>query len=170
MATSKHFTNKELACHHGLNGCTEGLVTALEELRAVVSAEMGKDTPILVHDAFRCQTCNTALANAATHSQHLAGLAADIAVEGLSAWRLARLALYVKAFATGGIGRSDNPAFMHVDVRGVIARWCYDRKGKVIPWKEGEPAAVGANGQASDGAILRLKSSELREGHTKARA
>lgn len=56
------------------------------------------------------------------HSEHLAGLAADVSVPGLSLQRMYELALKVPQFAGGGIGVYDGN-FLHVDVRERIARW-----------------------------------------------
>lgn len=125
-ATSEHFSASELACHHGVNLCTQELVDGLEELRAIV----GK--PVRVNDATRCEICN-AKVNGAKNSQHRLGLAADIQVEGMTAAELYRAALQVPAFRDGGIGVSLK-SYIHVDVRPRLTRWTYDVRGKETPW------------------------------------
>jgi uncharacterized protein YcbK (DUF882 family) len=62
------------------------------------------------------------------------GTAADVRSPGMSAVELAALALRVPAFTNGGIGRADHQGFIHVDVRGEAARWCYDEAGRVVNW------------------------------------
>jgi uncharacterized protein YcbK (DUF882 family) len=128
-ATSAHFPFIELACHHGVNLCTQRLVDALESLRTAI----GK--PININDATRCEACN-ALAGGARNSQHLLGNAADIWVADMTADQLYRAALQVPAFATGGIGVSQGH-YIHVDVREIEARWRYDALGRETPWAEG---------------------------------
>lgn len=124
-ATSAHFTAAELSCHHRVNLCTQELVDALEELRAIVG-------PIKVNDATRCEKCNAAVGGA-KNSQHMLGLAADIQVAGMTAAELYRAALKVPAFRYGGIGVSIG-SYIHVDVRPKLTRWTYDIHGKESPW------------------------------------
>jgi len=139
-ATSEHFSDRELACHHcGLNGCTPELVGALEELRALISESEGRDTPILVDDAYRCSAHNATLANAARGSQHVLGNAADIRVENFTAVRLYSYVRRIPAFK--GIGRDDHRNYVHVDVREEPARWCYSAAGSTIAWTEPELTA-----------------------------
>jgi uncharacterized protein YcbK (DUF882 family) len=126
--TGPHFSEAELACHHGINGCTQALVDAAEALRAVI----GK--PMRVHDAFRCPQCNALLKNAATHSQHMLGSAIDFDVEGMSGAELEAAARQVTTIH--GIGRSDHSNYLHIDVRPalVLVAWCYDAGGKEIAY------------------------------------
>jgi hypothetical protein len=56
------------------------------------------------------------------HSEHTRGLAADIALPGLSLERMYELALEVPQFAEGGIGVYDG-GFLQVHVRNHRARW-----------------------------------------------
>ena len=147
-ASSDHFPAKELGCHHcGLNFATPALVDGLEALRTLLPPRpplggVARPRPLYVADACRCDEWNAKTPNAATHSQHRLGTAADVHSPGLSAAELAGLALRVPAFANGGIGRADVQGFLHVDVRGIAARWCYDSNGVVINWYE--PPAVAA--------------------------
>jgi hypothetical protein len=136
-ATSEHFSNAELQCHSGCgrNECTQGLVDALEALRALA----GK--PISIDSAYRCPEYNASLPNAAQHSQHVLGNAADIVIEGMTPAEMEALALRVPAIH--GMGRADFQGYLHVDVRpeGVehgsgevptiqpLVQWCYDKTG-----------------------------------------
>lgn len=143
MANSLHFSDAELCCHHcGVNGTEQTLVDVLERIRAAVSAVRGVDTPVHVHDAYRCLVHNSALPNAAKNSQHCLGLAADISVDGMTAAQLAKIAAVQSG--VNGIGRNDYAGWIHVDARlsGGPARWCYSRSGATIPWTDAPPAAV----------------------------
>jgi hypothetical protein len=132
-ATSLHFSDHELACHHcGVNGCQPMLVAALEQLRALICSQSGRDVPLYIDDAYRCSVWNSKTPNAATHSQHVLGEAADVRAPGFSAWNLWMLAKQIPEFK--GIGRADIQGYLHVDVREVPARWCYNQQGAVIPW------------------------------------
>jgi len=133
MADSVHFSDHELACHHcGVNGCQALLVGQLEVLRALISEALGRDTPVYIDSAFRCAEWNEATKHAASHSQHLLGNAADLRVAGMSAAKLWAFVQKVPGFK--GVGRSDPGGFVHVDVREVPARWCYDSEGATIDW------------------------------------
>lgn len=147
-ASSKHFSSAELSCKHGKNECSQLLVDSLEQLRAIISAATKVDTPVHVDDAFRCAICNAALKNAATHSQHMLGTAADVSVAGLSAVELFHFADQVGSFNSGGIGRADLQGYIHVDVRLTRARWCYDRHGAVVAWYDPPHAIPGHPSQA----------------------
>jgi zinc D-Ala-D-Ala carboxypeptidase len=138
MASSAHFSDRELGCRHcGVNKCTPELVLALETFRAVASERRGADTPVIVDDAYRCPEYNRTIPNAATHSQHQLGTAADVRIEGATSEDLYRWALEVPQFAAGGIGRNDHVPYIHLDVRGGgEARWCYDAGGKTVAWFE----------------------------------
>lgn len=121
-ATSEHFSDKELACKHcGLNGCTSQLVAALEAFRAIA----GK--PVLVNDAYRCLEHNKSVGGV-PDSAHVRGEAADIRVEGLKARDLETIARQIRFI--NGIGRSDRDGYIHIDVRGIPAEWCYGDTGQ----------------------------------------
>ncbi len=121
-ATSQHFSDDELKCHHcGVNGCTQALVDALEQFRSAAGL------PVHVNDAYRCEFHNQAVGGV-NKSQHELGTAADIAVVGMSGAaleRIARLCPLIK-----GIGRSDKDDYLHIDVRENPAQWCYGADGK----------------------------------------
>jgi uncharacterized protein YcbK (DUF882 family) len=139
-ATSQHFTDHELACHHcGVNGCLPELVSSLELLRSLASRKMGRDTPVYIDDAYRCAAWNARTPNAASHSQHVLGNAADVRIPGFSAAELWSLVLQIPAFR--GVGRADFQDYIHVDTRETPARWCYSAAGVVVPWYDAGVAA-----------------------------
>lgn len=131
---STHFKRGEFACK---NGCgfmdpAPELVAGLEELREAIGQ------PIVINDACRCAAHNAAVGGAPS-SQHLPdaggeGRAADIQVEGMSAWELYEAASKIQAFRGFGVSLGE---YIHVDVRDEYpARWMYDAQGKEIPWAE----------------------------------
>jgi hypothetical protein len=150
-ATSPHFSDAELRCHGTdcgpggkvgclRNRCTAILVNALEAFRvkaaAKWNAKYGPMNPfpgVDVHDAYRCPIHNGETSGAAANSQHPAGRAADISVDGLTADELEAIANTIPTIK--GIGRDPIRNFIHVDVRPQtkISRWCYYRvKGKMV--------------------------------------
>jgi len=113
---SEHFSKSELACHCcGQLKIESGLLAALEQLRTLAGKE------IIVHDGYRCVAHNQE-AGRVTDSEHTRGLAADIAIPGLSLQQMYELALQVPTFLDGGIGVYDG-GFLHVDIRPHQARW-----------------------------------------------
>jgi uncharacterized protein YcbK (DUF882 family) len=126
-ATSEHFSEQELACHHcGVNNCQQSIVNALEQFRAVV----GK--PVLVNDGYRCPVHNAEVGGV-SDSEHVQGIAADITVEGMTGAQLeeaAKQCSLVTAF-----GRSDSPPYIHIDTRSVNqgrVMWAYNSEGKWV--------------------------------------
>jgi len=85
------------------------LLDGLEALQSLAGA------PVIVHAGYRCPRHNQQVGGV-PGSEHLAGLAADVSVPGLSMQRMYELALEVPQFAAGGIGVYDGN-FLHVDVR-----------------------------------------------------
>ena len=127
--TSEHFAADELKCRHcGVNMCRQELLTALEDLRALVGR------PIHVNDAYRCPVHNAAVGGA-PNSEHMLGLAADIRIEGMTPAEMYKVARQVPAFK--GIGVAEHQNYIHVDVRAAEARWCYDATGKTCAWDKG---------------------------------
>ncbi len=113
---SEHFSKSELACHCcGQLKIESGLLAALELLRTLASHE------IVVHDGYRCIAHNQK-AGGVTDSEHTRGMAADIAIAGLTLQQMYELALQVPTFLNGGIGVYDG-GFLHVDIRSHQARW-----------------------------------------------
>lgn len=78
---------------------------------------VGIRQPLRISSGYRTPETNAATEDAAVHSQHLSGKAADFAVEGIPGAVLARLAL---KFGAGGVGVY--PAFVHVDT-GPVRAW-----------------------------------------------
>ena len=125
MTLSKNFTAREFSCPCGdceySNGSIKrddidlGLVALLESLRADLL-----NAPITINSGRRCDDHNAAVGGA-PHSQHLAGTAADIVVEGYSPATVF-LALDQHPMSER-LGLSQYPTFVHVDVRGHKARW-----------------------------------------------
>lgn len=144
-AIGPHFSEAELRCRGkdcafggghgcGVNGSTQGLVDALEAIRAkAVIAWCAKfqkpesEFPgMRIHDAFRCLRHNIKTTGAAKDSQHPNGRAADYSVDGLTAAELEAITRTVPE--VHGIGRDDARNFVHADVRPglTLATWCYD--------------------------------------------
>ena len=113
---SAHFSRGELQCRCcGRLQIDSRLLDGLEKLRALAGV------PVVIHAGYRCPEHNAAVGGV-PHSEHTLGLAADIALPGLSLQRMYELALEVPQFAQGGIGVYDG-GFLHVDVRDHRARW-----------------------------------------------
>ncbi len=129
-ATSKHFSDTELACHHcHINDCKQTLVDALEAVRSLLPPlSSGQARALLVNDAYRCPEHNATTPNSAKNSVHMQGLAADIRADGINPRELEALANKIPAIK--GIGRADNQDYLHIDVREAPAKWCYDAAGK----------------------------------------
>jgi uncharacterized protein YcbK (DUF882 family) len=128
MAESQHFKNEELACHCcGRNESTQALVDLLEQIRVLVNQ------PIRVESAYRCEAHN-AKVGGVPGSEHTHGIAADISVRGMTAADLYRIVRTIPEI--GGIGRADNQGYVHVDLRRIPAKWCYNSEGRNIPWTE----------------------------------
>lgn len=120
---TKNFSRQEFACHccGGLpiNWASEEvppLAAALQELRDYAGA------PIQVVSGYRCPEHNREVGGA-KNSQHVLGKAADIRIPGKSVQEIYSLACGVEAFEEGGIGVYPDQGFVHVDVRGHMARW-----------------------------------------------
>jgi uncharacterized protein YcbK (DUF882 family) len=128
---SDHFSKAELACKHcGVCVVDAKLLSGLETLRTLA----GK--AVIVHDAYRCPEHNAAVGGA-PRSSHPNGQAADVHIAGLSIRQMYQLALGVPEFAAGGIGIYAE-GFIHVDVRGYVARWArmkkeHDSAGRYYP-------------------------------------
>lgn len=136
-ATSEHFSDREMACHHcGVNECQPELLDALEMLRHAIG-----DKPVKVNDAYRCPEHNKAVGGV-PDSQHVLGLAADIEVQGMTATELYFAAIRIEPIR--GIGRDDHKNYLHVDVRKNFAQWCYGTDGRQVAWY---PPAEQTGGQ-----------------------
>lgn len=143
-ATGPHFSDAELRCKGtncaaggqrgcGVNGCTQGLVDALELFREKLltlwigktGRPSGEFPGVRVNDAFRCLRHNFGTTGAAKDSQHPNGRAADVSVDGLTAAEMETAARTIPEIR--GIGRDDARNFVHVDVRPqlTLSQWCY---------------------------------------------
>lgn len=116
---SKHFSKKEFACKCGCGFDTPvpELVTKLEKFR-----ELCGNKPIIINSACRCAKHNASKAvGGAKNSQHVKGTAADVRkFADMSVDEMAKLA---EQAGFDGIGKYKWG--VHVDVRGVKARWDY---------------------------------------------
>lgn len=113
---SAHFSKAEFACHCcGQLKIENGLIAALEQLHTLAGEE------IVVHDAYRCPAHNQKVGGV-TDSEHTRGMAADIAIAGLSLQQMYDLAVQIPTFFNGGIGVYDSN-FLHLDIRLHQARW-----------------------------------------------
>ena len=113
---SAHFSRSELQCRCcGRLQINSRLLDGLERLRDLAG------TPVVVHAGYRCERHNQEVGGV-PHSEHVRGLAADVALPGVSLQGMYELALAVPEFAEGGIGVYDG-GFLHVDVREHSARW-----------------------------------------------
>lgn len=107
---SAHFSESEFACHHcgalPTYGISSVLLTGLERLRA----RLGR--PIIITSGYRCPVHN-ANVGGVSNSQHVAGTAADIYVDGVSTRELARICKQI----FDGVGTYVSQGFVHVDMR-----------------------------------------------------
>jgi uncharacterized protein YcbK (DUF882 family) len=114
-----HFLQSEFVCKCGcgLDTPDAKLIDALNELRDLVGR------PITITGPLRCNEHNAATPGASPDSRHTTPYcdAVDIRIKGMSVSQMARAALMIPAFASGGIGLYINR--IHVDTRGYSARW-----------------------------------------------
>jgi uncharacterized protein YcbK (DUF882 family) len=113
---SKHFDREEFAC-----GCGCGFNTVDKELLDVlVVTRVHFDVPVTINSACRCTAHNKSVGGG-EKSQHLLGRAADIVVEGVSAYVIQT---YLTDLLPGKFGIGSYDTFTHIDSRsGVPARW-----------------------------------------------
>ncbi|HUK58331.1 MAG TPA: DUF882 domain-containing protein [Stellaceae bacterium] len=95
----------------------------LVDLMHSIALRLGTRHPVRIYSGFRTRETNLALRHegmpAASNSEHLVARAADIAVEGVSAVHLHRVAV---ALRQGGVGAYDH--YVHVDT-GPVRDWSY---------------------------------------------
>lgn len=107
---SEHFSREEFACHHcdqlPAEGISKALLEGLETLREAV------DRPIHVTNGYRCPEHNAEVGGV-EDSQHVQGCAADIWVDGYTAFALGQLCSEI--FDGVGVYVADD--FVHVDMR-----------------------------------------------------
>ena len=115
LSVAPHFKVWEFACRDGSDTVfvSPALVEVLEKLRV----HFGK--PVIISSGYRTESHNEK-SGGARYSQHQYGLAADIAISGVSP---ADIAAYAETLlpTSGGIGIYQR--FCHVDVRKTRSRW-----------------------------------------------
>lgn len=114
---SRNFKAREFASKDGARYAriSPDLVSALQSLRDTL------DSPITINSGYRTLAQNQAVGGK-PQSRHLAGQAADIESSGMSALDLAQSALNTIGCSIGiGLGVH----YIHVDVRGTLAKWTY---------------------------------------------
>jgi hypothetical protein len=121
---SKHFSADEFRCpSSGECKMQASSLIAFEEFRSQVSKFLGKDTPLKILSGYRDPAHNAEIGGA-ERSQHTYGRAADVALpKGLSLADAYRIADGIPAFKAGGVGVYPDDGFIHLDDRGVRARW-----------------------------------------------
>ena len=133
---TKNFAEHEFRCRCGCGSLSvsETLLNALEKLRLLV------ERPIHILSGCRCWEHNH-LSGGALKSQHLCEdhdgkaidtRAADIYIAGVRPRQMFRAAMQVDEFRGGGIGIYEGQGFIHVDVRGIRARWFVESKGAPV--------------------------------------
>jgi uncharacterized protein YcbK (DUF882 family) len=111
---SKHFSFTEFSCKRGcvFNAVDVQLLNVLEDVRTHL------DKPVTIDCVYRCPSHNKAVGGV-ENSQHVQGIAADIAVRDTSPDKVADF--LEKHHPGTGIGRY--ATFTHIGVRGYAARW-----------------------------------------------
>lgn len=115
MKRAKNFQIKEFTCPHcKVTLIAYKLLDGLQQLRDKI------EKPIVINSGFRCNEYNKAKGGV-INSRHLYGDAADIRVPGMSSTQLKVKVEQIPVFEGGGIGLYRT--YVHVDTRGVKARW-----------------------------------------------
>ena len=99
-------------------------------------------TKVTLASGYRCETHNAKVANAATKSRHIYGMAADIKVQGVAP---AEVAKYAESIGVLGIGLYDTDKdghFVHIDTRTSKSFWYGHAQQKRTTFG-GAPAEVG---------------------------
>ena len=119
-----HFIVSEFDCRdltpypeHLIESCLLPLCESLEAIRAVIQK------PIIIVSGYRTEKHNRAMGGS-RNSQHLQGKAADIMVDGMSGFELAKIVKRLisdKKIICGGVGEYSH--FCHYDIRCKNARW-----------------------------------------------
>ena len=118
---SANFRVSEFDCN-GKGCCTETkiddqLVKYLQQIRDHFGAA------VTVSSGYRCEKHNAKVANAASKSRHISGMAADIKVKGVAP---AEVAKYAESIGVNGIGLYDTDSdghFVHIDIRTEKSFW-----------------------------------------------
>ena len=105
-----HFSKEEMACKHcgalPPNGMSDMLMDGLEELRR----RIGK--PVIISSGYRCSVYNKEVGGV-YNSQHVLGTGADIYVDGMGVYELAKICKEI----FDGVGEYYQQGFVHVDMR-----------------------------------------------------
>ncbi len=110
---AENFRLREFQCSCcGVVKMDPELIRRLQAMRD----EIGQ--PLIINSGYRCPEHNQAVGGA-KDSQHIHGRAADISCPSIQIGRLHTLA--EKYFPDGGVGKY--LGYVHVDTRGVKARW-----------------------------------------------
>lgn len=112
---TQHFSREEFACHCGCgkDDISLKVVQLAEDVRTHFAS------PTVINSGCRCLEHNREQGSKDT-SQHVKGLAADLAVKGIDPKEVADYIQNKEGFV-GGLGRYRN--FTHIDTRGTQARW-----------------------------------------------
>lgn len=107
----KYFKLEEFACKHcGENLIDENFVRRLDQLRDICGF------PFVIVSGYRCPTHNAAVGGA-VNSQHMLGLAADIAATSSQAYMILSGAFSL-GFRGIGVGMAPGKSqFVHLDLR-----------------------------------------------------
>ena len=122
---SKNFNSKEFDCH-GRHCCSETpindkLVEVLQNIRDHYNLSVN------INCGYRCPYHNARVSGASATSRHMRGDAADIHIEGIHPYRIARYAETIPGFV-GRIGCytwGQNNGFVHIDIRETSNRGIY---------------------------------------------
>jgi uncharacterized protein YcbK (DUF882 family) len=123
MKLTKNFSKSEFECKCGCDmpqDVLENIKIVAEQLQ-IVRDKLNK--AIKINSAYRCQKHNEIIGGA-KNSQHKLGKASDIVVNGMSTekmFSLLNIMMIDKEIKTGGLGLYNT--FVHMDIRGHIARW-----------------------------------------------
>lgn len=113
MKISKNFSRIEFACK-----CGCGQDTVDSELLNILQSVRDKFGPVVITSANRCEAHN-AKEGGSKNSQHLRSRAADIQLRNVAYQDV--VDFIAEKFPNTGIGTYSG--FIHVDSRGVRARW-----------------------------------------------
>lgn len=124
MNITKHFDIAEFHCkdgtHYPLGWVAERLKPLCEALE-IVRAITGK--PMKIISGFRTPTWNKKV-KGKVRSQHIEGRAADFTLQGITPKKLFEICDRFQktgVLPKGGLGCY--PTFVHLDIRGSLARW-----------------------------------------------
>ncbi len=117
MYKAKYFRKSEFACQCGcgFDDIDQELLYKLDRARSMAKV------PFRITSGCRCKAHNKTVGGG-SHSQHLLGKAADIAVNKETRGRIL-IALVMAGFERFGIGKD----FIHVDIKPGVRAWLYNK-------------------------------------------